>query len=463
MGCPKLTYQLAAEPRLRCVYNAAGSQESYAYGRKATFLYNHVGERTKMTMTGGNNYTRTYLSGNYERDASSSGSIERLYLGGAAYSAPAVAIRTNGGAWQLHYIHRDYLGSIVAVSNTSGAAVEKRSYDAWGRLRKPNSLQPYGYGEQPTLFLNRGYTGHEHLPEFGLINMNARMYDPVIGRFLSPDPYVQMPDFSQSFNRYSYCINNPLIYTDLDGEIFGRIFKWFRGTVSTAVIDFVDKAFLHGGFDITSPGHMRQAWRDFDPTAPWSKTNKAFKIDMGKFKTDENGNFWERTWQLTSRHTWERPQSWLGNNYTNVRNILGHVDRVDYLGGATWATRENDKRRGFSLGNYINMNIEGEITGSFRDHVLSDPWFMHEYGHYIQSRHWGPLYLIGVGIPSARAANNITFIPGDPLGRTSDDIAPIEMKAHRRTAKYFGKHYGVIWDYLNEDNDLFWKFPLYYP
>jgi len=50
MGCPKLTYHLVAEPRLRCVYNAAGSQESYACGRKATFLYNHVGERTKMTI-----------------------------------------------------------------------------------------------------------------------------------------------------------------------------------------------------------------------------------------------------------------------------------------------------------------------------------------------------------------------------------------------------------------------------
>lgn len=60
------------------------------------------------------------------------------------------------------------------------------------------------------------------LPEFGLINMNEkRLYDPMLGRFLSPDNYVQMPDFSQSFNRYSYCINNPLKYNDPDGEWFG--------------------------------------------------------------------------------------------------------------------------------------------------------------------------------------------------------------------------------------------------
>lgn len=41
---------------------------------------------------------------------------------------------------------------------------------------------------------------------FGLINMNARLYDPLLGRFLCPDPYVQIPDFMQSFNRYSYCM-----------------------------------------------------------------------------------------------------------------------------------------------------------------------------------------------------------------------------------------------------------------
>jgi RHS repeat-associated protein len=64
----------------------------------------------------------------------------------------------------------------------------------------------------------RGYTGHEHLKWFGLINMNGRMYDASLCRFLSPDPYVQMPDYSQNFNRYSYALNNPLVYTDPSGE-----------------------------------------------------------------------------------------------------------------------------------------------------------------------------------------------------------------------------------------------------
>ena len=50
--------------------------------------------------------------------------------------------------------------------------------------------------------------------------MNGRMYDPYLGRFLSPDNYVQLPTSAQSFNRYSYCLNNPLKYVDPDGELW---------------------------------------------------------------------------------------------------------------------------------------------------------------------------------------------------------------------------------------------------
>lgn len=51
--------------------------------------------------------------------------------------------------------------------------------------------------------------------------MNGRVYDPIVGRFLSPDNYVQAPDNTQSFNRYSYVLNNPLKYTDPTGWKFG--------------------------------------------------------------------------------------------------------------------------------------------------------------------------------------------------------------------------------------------------
>ncbi|MDD6211154.1 MAG: RHS repeat-associated core domain-containing protein, partial [Bacteroidales bacterium] len=77
-----------------------------------------------------------------------------------------------------------YLGSFRTVSDVNGNTLARYSYDAWG-------VRSLRYGTETTL---RGYTGHEHLAEFGLINMNARLYDPVLGRFMGMDPYVQMPD-----------------------------------------------------------------------------------------------------------------------------------------------------------------------------------------------------------------------------------------------------------------------------
>jgi RHS repeat-associated protein len=62
---------------------------------------------------------------------------------------------------------------------------------------------------------------HEHLEMFSLINMNGRLYDPVLGRMLSPDIFIQEQFNTQSFNRYSYCVNNPLKYSDKNGYWFG--------------------------------------------------------------------------------------------------------------------------------------------------------------------------------------------------------------------------------------------------
>ena len=433
-------------------------------GNTAEFSYNHAGERTKMIMSGASNYTRIYLGGNYECEIIGNDTVKHLYLGGTPYNAPAVAIKTNNGDWDLRYIHRDYLGSIVAVSNDVGAAVETNSYDAWGNRTLVSGSR----------ILQRGYTGHEHLPEFGLINMNARLYDPVLGRMLSPDPYVQAPDFSQSFNRYSYCLNNPLIYTDPTGE------KWWKkpwvwaladiltgGAVSiSASTTFISASVTANTFASTAvPTELLVSWfKGFDdPTAAAQRVQNTFKLVGGLFKTDENANFGERAWQLISRHTWENIQTFGGLGYSSTRNMLGHVSRVDYLGGNTWVTRENDsKDQAFAFGNYVNVSISDEIGDSFTDYVLDNPWLMHELGHTVDSRVWGPLYLFAVGIPSVISFNNDDPISGDPYGRSTHDVHWAEMRANRHAAKYFGKYYGVDWDYLNLTNDRFWRLPLRY-
>lgn len=186
-----------------------------------SFTYNDNYDRLKTDITkNGKTFSRHYLGGRYEIDIENGKSLERLYLGGDAYSAPEVYIKDDAGKWNSYYIFRDYLGSILMVTNNSGTIQQELSFDAWGNLRDPETYDIYDKGDEPKLLLGRGYTGHEHLQELRLINMNARLYDPEIARFLSPDPYVQMPDFSQNFNRYSYALNNPLKYTDPNGEFF---------------------------------------------------------------------------------------------------------------------------------------------------------------------------------------------------------------------------------------------------
>ena len=87
---------------------------------------------------------------------------------------------------------RNHLGSVTRIYNSSGTAVFSAEYDPWGVQRQlANSI---GY--------HRGYCGHEMLNDLQLINMNGRLYDPYIARFLSPDNYVQLPTSAQSFNRY---------------------------------------------------------------------------------------------------------------------------------------------------------------------------------------------------------------------------------------------------------------------
>lgn len=79
-------------------------------------------------------------------------------------------------------------------------------------LQFMNALLDWSYNNIPSSHIfDWGFTGHEHLDQFELINMNGRVYDPALGRFFSPDPIIQAPANSQNYNRYSYGLNKPFI------------------------------------------------------------------------------------------------------------------------------------------------------------------------------------------------------------------------------------------------------------
>ena len=362
-----------------------------------TFTYSSDYERVKAlhTLRGNVSLKKYYIGDRYEREETTSNTTERLFLGGDAYSAPMVMQRTNNGTWTYYVIGRDYLGSITNLTTTSGTSVAEYSYDAWGRTRNPQTLSPYALTSQPTLLLGRGYCGHEHLSGYGLINMNARLYDPVLGRFLSPDPYVQSPDFSQNFNRYSYALNNPLKYTDESGEFIGTIMTVFLGLPIAVIFGNVRPFYtLLFQKDWEKAGHQFvDSWKTYG-----EKVSNAFKIDVGLFKVDKTQSSEEQAKSLLSRFTWESPQTFLGNWFSHVRNILTDVN-VEYYNGTTLVNETgsglfgNSRGWGMTLGSYIqslNLHANPELNDTFA----------HEYGHTIQSRKLGLAYLPIVGIPS---------------------------------------------------------------
>lgn len=176
--------------------------------------------------------TRRYYVGKYYEQEERGDTIRQTcYLYGPE-GMFAMLIRLDGTD-SVRYCHQDHLGSIIAFSDELGHIVQELSYDAWGRRRDPAT-----WNYLPTLAAAlaldpHGFTGHEHLDLIEMVNMDGRMYDPVLGRFLSPDPFIQAPDFSQSLNRYAYCLNNPLSLYDPAG------YNWFSDNWKTIVASAV--------------------------------------------------------------------------------------------------------------------------------------------------------------------------------------------------------------------------------
>ena len=99
----------------------------------------------------------------------------------------------------MYYVYTNY----DVITDANGNVKERLSFDAWGNRRNPNNWAQAEATGTSHIF-SRGFTGHEHLDYFGIINMNGRLYDPLIARFFSPDPFVVDPLNTQDFNRYSY-------------------------------------------------------------------------------------------------------------------------------------------------------------------------------------------------------------------------------------------------------------------
>jgi RHS repeat-associated protein len=176
----------------------------------STFNYGPEHQRTRQTRGDG---SVVAYAGAQEIETSSGGgaTIKTYWPYGVGLEVDAP-----GKPTALSWVHKDRLGSPVLITDDLGAVREKFAYDAWGKRRQTD-----GSNTTPDnvdgVTDNKGYTGHEMLDQLDLVHMNGRVYDPFTARFVSADPFVQDPVNGQSYNRYSYVLNNPTNLIDPTG------------------------------------------------------------------------------------------------------------------------------------------------------------------------------------------------------------------------------------------------------
>lgn len=158
-------------------------------------------------------FTKFYSAdGSFEviRNNSTGQEKHLIYIGSTPYESNIVCLKDySESAASYKFLHKDYLGSILAISDSGGTLLEERHFDAWGNLTHGNMQ-----------LLDRGYTSHEHFAMVGIIHMNGRLYDPFLRRFLNADEHIQDMFNTQNYNKYGYVLNNPLMYNDPSGEFF---------------------------------------------------------------------------------------------------------------------------------------------------------------------------------------------------------------------------------------------------
>ena len=216
------------------------------------FMYGADGNRVVQSVTSGGVTTRTIYVGLggtgrslYEQTTAGTNvqDVHFIYAGAAHGGAPfALRVLDSSGTSNRYYSF-DHLGSVTALSDDQGHVSAAGTdptvlgYDAWGARRNPD-----GTAANPASFNlpvgDREFTGQEQIPDVGLVNLNGRVYDPSLGRFLSPDPNVQFTADLQSYNRYSYAGNNPLRYSDPTGYFWSELGNFFSSTFSNPMMDF---------------------------------------------------------------------------------------------------------------------------------------------------------------------------------------------------------------------------------
>ena len=349
-----------------------------------------------------------------QKVATSSGSSLTYYRGVMVYNGnaldyilhPAGVTRKVSSGYVYDYFLTDHLGSTRVVLEASGntlVPIQTTEYYPFGLAFANNNLDKNKYLFSGKEIQNVTF-GNEML---GMYDFGSRFYDPLLSRWFCQDPASQLA------SPYGYCANNPIALVDPDGEfIFGYLSGWFRGL-------FKGKNPFKEGFE--------------------AARNEA-KITLGLFRSGGDQNFFQSAWEVVSRFTWQLPQTLVGYGYANYLNYTSDT-KIDYYGGATTISTPAMKNT-VTLGNYIagNPNLKADPSNYL---------FQHEFGHYLQSKKYGPAYLSAFAIPS-----------GLSVAKGNDHkLFRVEQDANARAIKYFNKRGVLDWKFEKNqigDNPYLW-------
>ena len=198
-----------------------------------TFVYDGDGGRVKQVTPSG---STTYIGSLFEKQAPNGAAgttVKYIYAG--ANKVASVRSAGNSGT-TVNYYHSDHLGSSSVVTDNKGGQVSHYEYTPYGSIATSEGSDVTRYK----------FTGKE-LDATGMYFYGARYYDPEIGRFVTADTIVQAPYDPQSFNRYSYCRNNPLNYVDPTGHIFWFIAAIFHFVAAAVVAHPIIAGAVIGG------------------------------------------------------------------------------------------------------------------------------------------------------------------------------------------------------------------------
>ncbi|MEQ1773634.1 MAG: RHS repeat-associated core domain-containing protein [Burkholderiales bacterium] len=222
-------------------FNMVNTITSGAYNY--TYTYNAEHQRARLiTVRPDDTLTSIYAAaGFYEKETSTTtGEVtHKFYVQGGAGLVGVQVIKSTGPPQgEMRYYHTDNLGSIATITNEVGGTLEQMAYEMFGERRYDSGDPQDRLSPIIGITTDRGYTGHEHLDEMNLIHMNGRVFDPALGRFMTADPFINHADNMQDYNRYGYCMNNPVICTDPSGYKF-KFSSLFRTVAAIAVAYFI--------------------------------------------------------------------------------------------------------------------------------------------------------------------------------------------------------------------------------